>query len=114
MTNAAKRLKVSRKGLYNFINNKHPEITEVIEEARESMLDNTESALYKNILAGKEASIIFALKTQGYRRGWSEKYQEVKHWRELLDERDKAVVEDFFNEAVAQLKRKKEDAPASK
>lgn len=46
-----------------------------IEEAIEMDLDFTEAALRKNIQAGKEASIIFHLKTKGKHRG----YVDAKH-----------------------------------
>lgn len=44
-----------------------------LEQARESMLDNAESKLYSNALNGDTTSLIFFLKTQGKRRGYTER-----------------------------------------
>ena len=63
----------SRKWIYQYCKEKHPELWDCVEDARETMLDNAESQLYKNILSGKETSLIFYLKTQGKQRGYIEK-----------------------------------------
>lgn len=44
-----------------------------LEQARETMLDNAESKLYSNALNGDTTSLIFFLKTQGKRRGYTER-----------------------------------------
>lgn len=68
----ARKLKVSRTTLYNFIN-KHQQIKDELADTREELVDIAESALFKNILAGDAASIFFFLKTQGKHRGYVER-----------------------------------------
>jgi len=41
----------------------------------EGMVDDVESQLYLNIMAGKEASIFYFLKTKGKHRGWAEVHE---------------------------------------
>lgn len=53
-----------------------PTLTAALNDARESMVDMTESALYKRILDGDTTAIIFFLKTRGKERGYVER-QEV-------------------------------------
>ena len=43
------------------------------DDLHESLLDSWEECLYKNILKGDTASIIFALKTKGKERGYIER-----------------------------------------
>ena len=49
-----------------------------LEQARQGMLDNVESAFYAKVLGGDTTAMIFWLKTQGKRRGWVER-TEVEH-----------------------------------
>jgi len=51
-------------------------LQQAVAAARESMIDNAESALYKQILDGNITAIIFFLKTRGKKRGYVER-QEV-------------------------------------
>ena len=52
-----------------------PTVARAVEEAKEAILDFTESQLYKNIKDGDNASIIFYLKTQGKGRGYIERQE---------------------------------------
>ena len=61
--------------MYQYLE-KHPDLWETINEARETMLDNAESVLYQKVLAGSTPELLFFLKTQGKRRGYVER-QEV-------------------------------------
>lgn len=70
----AKKLGVSRTTIYNYVN-RHPSVKRALNEARESMLDNVESQLYTKALAGNMTAIIFFLKTQGKRRGYTERIE---------------------------------------
>lgn len=65
---------VVRDTLYRFIK-AHPSLKPVIEDARETMIDHAESVLYKKVLAGDTTSLIFFLKTQGKRRGYTERLE---------------------------------------
>ena len=68
----ARRLRVSRAYIYKRIN-EAPALRGAIEDAREAMLDNVESALYKQVLEGNTTAMIFWLKTQGKKRGYVER-----------------------------------------
>lgn len=53
----------------------HPEVAEVRDKWREKRLDMAEMQLWRLIDKGNVASIIFYLKTQGKKRGYSERYE---------------------------------------
>ena len=72
ITSVARSLGVSRTTIYNFIN-RHVKCQYALDEAREIMIDNIESALYSKALSGDTTSQIFFLKTQGKRRGYVER-----------------------------------------
>lgn len=52
---------------------KHKDLKRLLDDTRETMLDNAESQLYTKVLAGDTAALIFFLKTQGKRRGYVER-----------------------------------------
>ena len=79
MTMVAKSLGVSRQAVYSFMA-KHPNIKEALDESRERMLDNVESALYNQALAGNTTAMIFFLKTQGKGRGYIERQEIAPQW----------------------------------
>ena len=68
----------SRTWLYDTLNDKYPELWDVIKEARESLIDDAESELHKQMFKGNIAALIFFLKTQGKSRGYVER-QELEH-----------------------------------
>ena len=63
---------VTRDSVYKWIE-ADPELKQAIETIRESMLDMTEGALFKQISEGNPAAIFFHLKTIGKKRGYIEK-----------------------------------------
>ena len=63
---------ITRKTFYDYINSDE-EFKELIEEAREALLDNAESILQKKILSEDTTSLIFFLKTRGKSRGYTER-----------------------------------------
>jgi hypothetical protein len=65
-------LGVTRDSVYKWIE-ADPELKQAIETIRESMLDMTEGALFKQISEGNPAAIFFHLKTIGKKRGYIEK-----------------------------------------
>jgi len=71
---AAKSLDVSRTALYERIN-KSELLQNALIESRETMLDNAETALYDDALAGNTTALIFFLKTQGKTRGYTERHE---------------------------------------
>ena len=75
----AKRFRVDRSSVRELID-KRPSLQKVLNDAREGMLDNAESSLYRAVLAGESWAVCFFLKTQGKKRGYIErdKEQELK------------------------------------
>lgn len=106
----ARKLGVSRGTILNRCN-ESPTLAQALTDARESMLDNAESMLYKKVLEGSTVELLFFLKTQGRNRGYVER-QEVtgkdggsvtvtlQDWRQQTAASRKqaaAVVDDFAN-----------------
>lgn len=56
--------------------NRFPEIKQVLDESRESVIDVAESALQRAVLNGEGWAIAFTLKTIGKRRGYVEKTEQ--------------------------------------
>lgn len=73
----ARSFGVSRNAIDNRIN-KSPVLKEALKQARDTMLDNAETALYDDALNGNTTALIFFLKTQGKARGYVER-QELQH-----------------------------------
>lgn len=67
----AKKLKVARSSVYAAI--ERYGLQSLIEKERDELIDLAESKLVENIKSGKESSIIFALRTLGKKRGYTEK-----------------------------------------
>lgn len=63
---------VSRTTYYEYYN-EDPEFKSAVDDCKNIALDFAESKLFKNIEAGREASIMFYLKTQGKARGYIER-----------------------------------------
>lgn len=74
VASVARALGVTRTTTYKHIA-RYPTVQQALEDARETMLDNAESVLYKKVLEGSTAELIFFLKTQGWRRGWTERVE---------------------------------------
>jgi len=72
ITAVAGRFGVSRTTVYAYIK-EHPELADVISEARETMLDHAESSLYRAVVNGEGWAVCFFLKTQGKKRGYLER-----------------------------------------
>ena len=68
----ARKLGVSRTAILKFVA-KSPTLTENLKDARESMKDHAESALYNAIEKGEAWAVCFFLKTQAKDRGYIEK-----------------------------------------
>ena len=56
--------------------NRYPELKQVLDEARESVIDVAEGALQRAVLNGEGWAIAFTLKTIGKRRGYVEKTEQ--------------------------------------
>lgn len=70
----ARSFDVSRNAIDNRIN-KSDVLKEALQEARNTMLDNAETALYDDALNGNTTALIFFLKTQGKSRGYIERQE---------------------------------------
>ena len=75
LTLAAKRAGLGYTTVWRYTQD-YPSVAQAVMEAKEKMLDFTESKLYEKIKEGDNAAIIFFLKTQGKKRGYIER-QEV-------------------------------------
>jgi len=75
VSQAAERLGCDRGTIYNAIK-RYETVRRALDDAREAMLDRTESKLFENIEQGDNTAIIFYLKCIGKRRGYVER-QEV-------------------------------------
>lgn len=72
VTSACKLTGIPRRTFYNWLE-ADPKFAAVVADMGEIALDFAESKLHKNIGDGKEASIIFYLKTKGKHRGYIER-----------------------------------------
>lgn len=67
----ARKFGVTRQAVQQFVKAKG--LAGAVEEARESMLDDAETALHTAVLRGEGWAVCFYLKTQGKRRGYIER-----------------------------------------
>jgi hypothetical protein len=74
LTVAARRLGCSPDTIHRY-RKIHPKIEEAIQNARNSITDLAEAALYKAIQAGEAWAVCFYLKTQGKGRGYIERQE---------------------------------------
>lgn len=99
----AKRYGVARYAVQALIA-KRPVLKQAVVDAREGMLDNAESSLYRAVLAGEAWAVCFFLKTQGKVRGYIEK-QEIEHSGETAN---RLIIEE---EVVTRNRAPKAEAP---
>lgn len=74
LSRVAKACHVARSCVHDFIN-LHPQLKKLIEDARESMIDDAVDGLHKAVKSGEAWAICFLLKCQGRARGYSEKHE---------------------------------------
>lgn len=68
----ARSFGVTRSAIYDYLE-KRPELKLLVEEERETILDDVESELFKQAKRGNLTALIFFLKTQGKKRGYVER-----------------------------------------
>ncbi|KKT30745.1 MAG: hypothetical protein UW18_C0011G0006 [Microgenomates group bacterium GW2011_GWF1_44_10] len=68
----ARAFGITRSAIYDYIE-KRPELKDIIQDERESILDDAESELFKQAKRGNLSALIFFLKTQGKKRGYVER-----------------------------------------
>lgn len=84
-----KRFGVDRTSVRDLIE-KRPALQKICHDAREGMLDNAESSLYRAVIAGEAWAVCFFLKTQGRSRGYDENealremQKEIRALREIV------------------------------
>jgi len=71
----AQKIGCARNTLYAFIE-KRPTCQAALANSREKMVDNVESVLYSQALAGEAWAVCFFLKTQAKHRGYVERVQQ--------------------------------------
>lgn len=74
VSEAARQLGSCRDTIYQHMQ-ADPALMTILTDAREALVDSAESALSKLISEGNVAAVIFALKTQGKKRGWVERQE---------------------------------------
>ena len=72
---AARKLGVARLSIYRFIE-KNPSLVDVVNDYRQAMADNAESALNRAVINGEAWAVCFTLKTIGKTRGYVERMQQ--------------------------------------
>jgi len=71
---AARNLGVAPSTIFRRVQ-KHPELAELVKDARELRLDEAEGALMAAVRRGEGWAVCFFLKTQGRSRGYSERLE---------------------------------------
>ena len=101
LTTIAKRCVISRNTLYRYLE-EHPEYKTLIEQERESILDQAEISLFDQIKEKEQWATKFILKTLGTKRGYVEK-KEIE-----ANVNDGRLTGESFAEAYEQSKNKKD------
>ena len=78
LTKVAKALGSTRQSVRRVINN-DAALKEVLEEARERIIDDVEDAFIDKCLDGDTTSMIFFLKTRGRTRGYDQDFKQPTH-----------------------------------
>lgn len=91
---AARLLSTNRTTLYDYLN-RYPALKTILRDARETMIDNAETALHAAALKGEGWAVCFMLKTVGRNRGYIEKHEVV-----ITDEREvaEAVIQQYLTD----------------
>lgn len=76
ITTIAARLSVTRPTVYNYMR-KYPDFKELVDDARDSIVDVAESQLMKHVTTGNGdlRALMFVLETFGKKRGWSKRVE---------------------------------------
>ncbi len=71
---AAREIGFSRKSIYQFLE-RNPELYALVEDARETRIDNAEDKLGEAVERGEAWAVCFTLKTLGRNRGYVERLE---------------------------------------
>lgn len=77
ISHAARSLGMNRSALHDRIS-RTPELVQVVQDARETIVDAAENALYSAVVSKQGWAVCFTLKTIGQSRGYIEK-QQIEH-----------------------------------
>ena len=86
----ARMFNVSRSSVLELIHKK-PALERMLEDTRESVLDNVETSLIAQAMAGHSWAVCFYLKTQGRKRGYIEREQTLPPLEAILGSLDPAT-----------------------
>ncbi len=93
VSKTAADLGVTRRAVYDRAKSS-PKVQEALEDAREMMLDEAESALLKAVKSVEGWAVCFALKTVGKSRGYVERTEhKIMDVSKLSDDELRAIVE---------------------
>lgn len=73
-TEAARILGCHRSTIYNYVD-RHDEVAQAADDAREQLLDEAEAALRELVLAGDFRAVRYTLNCLGRARGWGDRHQ---------------------------------------
>lgn len=90
VSNTCKAVGISRKTFYEW-KRKDQSFSDQVDEVAEAVVDNVESALYRNALEGNVTAQIFMLKCKGKERGYIER-------TEISGVKDKPIFEVNLND----------------
>lgn len=86
-------------------------LQELLEDERERNLDELEQELYTQAKNGNISALIFALKTQGYKRGYGDRskleYEDVTKQKE--HKKDKKADAEYLSEVIEELEKMKQN-----
>jgi predicted signal transduction protein with EAL and GGDEF domain len=93
VTRAANELGITRQAVYDRAR-QSARVQIALDDARENMLDEAESALLKAVKSGEGWAVCFALKTVGKSRGYVERTEhKIMDVSKLSDDELRAIVE---------------------
>ena len=72
ISNVARELGITRQAVYSALK-RWPDLRVVLEDVRETLLDELEDRLMQRARSGDLRAITFFLRTQGKERGWTER-----------------------------------------
>lgn len=98
----ARKLGVNRSTIWNRVK-ESATLRAKLDDARETMLDNAESALYSQVLNGNTTALIFFLKTQGKTRGYTERHELTGSEGSQLLPGTRRHPDDFTDEELATI-----------
>lgn len=102
---AAKSLGFDRSTLYHRIK-KNPKLKTIVDDARETLVDVAESALYSAVTKKEAWAVCFTLKTQGRARGYVERTELIQRTEETpLEEMSDVELAKIIKDAAARLEK---------